>query len=67
MGKNAHDDLGLARLAAIDHEDHDKKFFYRLVAAMDMYAAEGIRNYRSGQGPDLRAMGFTEVADLLGM
>lgn len=32
-----------------------------------MYAAEGVRNYREGKSPNLREMGFTELADLLDM
>ncbi|WP_068922218.1 hypothetical protein [Planobispora rosea] len=61
------DTSGLARLAAIDHENSSSRLSLRLVAAMDMYAAEGVRNYRAGKSPTLREMGFTELADLLDM
>lgn len=64
---DAFDPSHIARLVAIEHENPDKTLFHRLIAAMDMYAAEGVRNHRAGQSPTLREMGFTELADLLDM
>lgn len=62
MAREPHDDLGLSRLAGVGGSTPDDKFFGRLIAAMDMFLADAIRN-----GEDLRAIGFTETADALGM
>jgi len=59
-------DLHSPRFTSCEADPY-KAFTENVIVAMDLCVAEGIRNYRAGRGDDLRAMGFTETADLLGM
>lgn len=58
---------GLDRSAAMRGPTPAATFEMQLVAAFDEYIAESIENHRRGDGPSLRELGFTKVADVLGM
>ncbi|MFN2636940.1 MAG: hypothetical protein ABR585_07940 [Gemmatimonadaceae bacterium] len=61
------DFLGLSRFAQLTGANSRDLFSKQLVASVDLFVADCIRNQRSGQGDGLRAVGLTETADLLDM